>query len=56
MHKTIRIFISIALLLSQIPVTQVHAIGEGLFDKMRGSDDPVTVKGDKVTYLQEQKK
>jgi len=56
MHKLLRIFIVIALLSSQIPVTQAYAIGEGLFDKMRGSEEPVTVKGNKVTYLQEQKK
>ncbi|MEE9499860.1 MAG: hypothetical protein V3V42_01040, partial [Candidatus Omnitrophota bacterium] len=54
--KYIRFFLIFTLIFSQIPTLKVHAAQEGLFGKIKQSEQPVVVKGDKVEYFHAEKK
>ena len=54
--KYVRIFFALALIISQIPHIEAHAVGEDLFKKIKDTKQPVIVKGDKVEYSHDQKK
>ena len=54
--KYIRFFFILTFIFSQIPASQIHAAQEGLFGKVKQSDQPVVVKGDRVEYFHAEKK
>ena len=54
--KYMRFFLIVAIILSPLVGFQTHAFEEDLFDKIKGAEQPVVVKGDKVEYFHEQKK
>jgi len=54
--RIISILVMLVFVFSQITCHEAYALGEDLFAKLKGSDQPVTVKGDKVVYTQEEKK
>ena len=54
--RIVSILIVLVFIFSQATCHEAYALGEDLFAKLKGSDQPVTVKGDKVVYAQEEKK
>ncbi|UCD55341.1 MAG: LPS-assembly protein LptD [Candidatus Omnitrophota bacterium] len=53
--KYIRFFLIITIILSQLPTIKIYAQND-LFGKIKNSEEPVIVKGDKVEYFRSEKK
>ncbi|MFH1380658.1 MAG: LPS assembly protein LptD [Candidatus Omnitrophota bacterium] len=51
-----RFILAFVVIFSQLIIPDAYPFGEEIFDKLKGSDQPVIVKGDKVEYFQDQKK
>ena len=54
--KYIRFLLVLAVIFLQIPTPRSHAFQKDILGKLKGSEAPVIVKGDKVEYFRDQKK
>lgn len=54
--KYVRAILVLAVVFLQLPAYRAYAFEGGLFDKMRESDQPVVVKGDRIEYFNAEKK
>ena len=56
MVKITRLILAFAIIFLSVPFQSAHAFQDALFNKIKNSEEPVVVKGDRVEYFHEQNK